>query len=507
MKSIAIILTLITTLFSYNNINAQVNIAPAAVCTHSGGGQTTAGYGPELLNDGVITNIPNPGPGFVGWVNSNGWFEFTWSTSVTFDSLIFYTADRGYTTMTLQYWDGTAYVNFGTSTGTTTIDTIYYKHPTTITTTKFRMFNIAGSNPNFTEVEIYFGVEDDMLPKRLVSPNITPNLCSGMYEIETMFLNKGSNNVDSFEYYYIYDNITYGPYVHRGVLAPNDSILLKFGYIDVQLNNPKPLTIITRNPNGVADGDANNDTLRVNVVAGIQGITIQSFPDTIICDGSTLVLDAGNNPNADYTWSNGQQTQEVIIDRPGTYWLFAYNNQGCEFRDTFLVNPAPPLKGNPTLSIIQQSHYTFLFNIGGLKNETLLSWDFGDGSPLQTGIGPKQHTYAQAGSYNAVLTIANECDTIYRRQTVVIEKEDNTGIDNISQNEFKIYPNPSTGILNIENLNNLKIDQLFLVNTLGQKVSINMLDNIINLEELNSGNYILIIQTDKNTYRYNIVKL
>lgn len=507
MKKIILLFLTSLGIILHQNSYSQINVALTATPTHAGGGQSTAGYGPEEINDGVITNVANPGPNWVTWVNTNGWYEFTWTQPTSFDSIVIYTADRGFSTGVLQYWDGTAFVNVMNITGTQTIDTFYFKFPSLVTTTRFRMANLTGSNPNFTEVELYLGVENDMMPERLISPVLSPTLCSGMYELEVLFKNNGANAVDSFLYSYVYDNVTYGPFAHRTPVAIADSVALKIGHIAVPYNLIKPLRIITSMPNGVVDGDRNNDTLTLNMVASIEGITIKPFSDTVICKDGSIMLNAGYNPNCDYTWSNGQQTQAVTINQPGTYWLFAYNTQGCEWRDTFEVDLAPQLKANHSLSIIQQSHFTFLYNIGGLENETFISWDFGDNSPLEYGIGPKQHIYTNPGTYYPVVTIANECDTFIRTQTVVIEQEE-TNIENITNQSFKIYPNPAVNELYIDQLSTIKIKSVTVFNTLGQRISEvnNQNFNSIDISDLRTGNYILYIQTEAGQYKYPFIK-
>lgn len=497
-------------LFLYTFIQkatAQINVALTATATHAGGGQSTAGYGPEEINDGVITNIANPGPNWVTWVNTNGWYEFNWPTQVSFDSMVIYTADRGFTTGVLQYWNGTAFVNIMNITGASVIDTFYYKFPSLVTTNRFRMANLTGSNPNFTEVELYLGVENDMMPSRMISPVLSPLLCSGMYELEVLFRNNGANTVDSFLYSYVYDNITYGPFAYHTPVAIADSVALKIGHIAVPYNVIKPLKIITSLPNGVTDGDRGNDTLTINMVANIEGITISPFPDTFLCKNNSLLISAGYNPNCDYTWSTGQQTQAVTIDQPGTYWLFAYNIQGCEYRDTFEVNTAPIVKASNLLSIIQQSHFTYLYNIGGLENETLISWDFGDNTPLEYGIGPKPHTYTNPGTYYPIVTIANECDTLTRTQTVVIAKEE-TNIEDLTNQPFKIYPNPAINELFIDNRSNIIISEIAIYNTIGQRIKTDIVvnDNNINIANLNTGHYLLLIQTKSGIFKYPFIK-
>lgn len=59
--------------------------------------------------------------------------------------------------------------------------------------------------------------------------------------------------------------------------------------------------------------------------------------DTVVCSGSLLVI----NPKTKYkySWSNGETTETLTIDKPGKYWIKAMN-KGCSYTDTFRVSAA-----------------------------------------------------------------------------------------------------------------------------------------------------------------------
>ena len=64
-------------------------------------------------------------------------------------------------------------------------------------------------------------------------------------------------------------------------------------------------------------------------------------PDTVLCDGDVLVLDAGN-PGATYTWSSGQNTRTINVTQAGTYSVEVANGS-CTTSDavTAQFNPSP----------------------------------------------------------------------------------------------------------------------------------------------------------------------
>src|SRR5690606_33891506 len=95
----------------------QTNIAPLATPSHSTPTTSGAGiYSPANYNDGVIS----PGTGTFGWVSAtntsdtSAWIKFEWPVEESINKIIFYPDDintRTLTGATIQYWDGSAWVN------------------------------------------------------------------------------------------------------------------------------------------------------------------------------------------------------------------------------------------------------------------------------------------------------------------------------------------------------------------------------------------------------------
>ncbi|MES2560187.1 MAG: hypothetical protein V4590_10625, partial [Bacteroidota bacterium] len=149
------LLRLVVILFCGLTVKAQTNAGLTAVSLHSGGGATATGYGPELYNDGLI---PAYGLGTTftwGWVTTGGWIEYTWASGVTIDKVVFYKDNRPFTSMNVEYWNGSAYTTIlagYTGVAANQVDSITFP---SVTTTKIRFNNIAGANPNFREIQTF----------------------------------------------------------------------------------------------------------------------------------------------------------------------------------------------------------------------------------------------------------------------------------------------------------------------------------------------------------------
>ena len=82
-----------------------------------------------------------------------------------------------------------------------------------------------------------------------------------------------------------------------------------------------------------------------------------------------------------------------------------------------------------------------------------------------------------------------------------------TGVNTLSENNVNIYPNPTTGILNITGVDNF--NQIQVLDISGKIVkSINNYTNSINVSNLTKGNYIIKIVTDNSviTKRFTLIK-
>jgi uncharacterized delta-60 repeat protein len=82
-----------------------------------------------------------------------------------------------------------------------------------------------------------------------------------------------------------------------------------------------------------------------------------------------------------------------------------------------------------------------------------------------------------------------------------------TSVNNESESIYKIYPNPTSGILNIENKNNDY--SIKIINTIGQQVyteNCKATQCVIDIQHLPKGIYVLMLQSNSKTYTSQFVK-
>jgi PKD repeat protein len=135
-------------------------------------------------------------------------------------------------------------------------------------------------------------------------------------------------------------------------------------------------------------------------------MTVNLGADTTICEGGNLTLDAGNS-GAAYLWSTGATTQQIVATTEGEYSV-TINFEGCEIKDTVIVQQKPAIDGNYTYTV-GEACLPVAVNFTDKSvldcNQTVSSWfwEFGDGT-TSAEKNPVHHFNA-TGDYAVKLTV------------------------------------------------------------------------------------------------------
>ncbi len=86
-------------------------------------------------------------------------------------------------------------------------------------------------------------------------------------------------------------------------------------------------------------------------------------PDSLLCEGESITLDAGN-PGAAYTWSNGAATQQLLVVSTGNY-VVEVNDGNCTGSDTVLITVAEFDNLQSAVSICNEFEVTLGVQQGG----------------------------------------------------------------------------------------------------------------------------------------------
>ncbi|MBI5218218.1 MAG: immunoglobulin domain-containing protein [Bacteroidia bacterium] len=133
-------------------------------------------------------------------------------------------------------------------------------------------------------------------------------------------------------------------------------------------------------------------------------LNVHPFPyvylggDVYLCNGDTVILDAGHFMY--YVWNNGMHTQTLMVDTSGLFILEAFNEYSCASSDTVLVTVSEVLQvslGNDTAVC------------GGITlnaGVAAATYDWNDGQ----GSG-QTFTVTQSGTYYVIVTANGGCES------------------------------------------------------------------------------------------------
>ena len=160
------------------------------------------------------------------------------------------------------------------------------------------------------------------------------------------------------------------------------------------------------------------------LVSQLPVITITG--ETDICAGESTTLTA--NGGTTYLWSNGTTDAALTVSNAGTYQVIGYNEAGCNTIASTTVNVWQPATSEFSVEC-PDSCYT---------------WNDVD--------------YCQSGDYTQTLQTVHGCDSV-----VTLHLTITVGIDNYNSFDFKVYPNPSNGVVNVQcTMNNVQFSDVVI---------------------------------------------
>jgi len=286
-----------------------------------------------------------------------------------------------------------------------------------------------------------------------------------------------------------------------------------------------------------AAGCTAQDSLEV-IVNAIPNIN--AGQDIYTCQGQAVTLNAVGGINLQ--WNNGIQDGVPFVPvSNGTYIVTGMSNDGCYGSDTLVLNYGnlPDLNAGPDQNICFGQEVT-LTGAGGI----FMYWNNGvaDGIPfvpqtsnnyVLTGASPEGcvstdtvwvnvndansasitvnaidsytingQTYTASGTYTQVLTNAAGCDSLLTINLTL----DFTGIENLDNQEFLVFPNPANEVVHIQISPSLIGEELKILKTDGSLIEIEVMNEVIKtigIQNLPGGLY--FIQIGDNKQRFVIV--
>jgi len=215
----------------------------------------------------------------------------------------------------------------------------------------------------------------------------------------------------------------------------------------------------------------------------LTGITTSATDTKCGLDNGSATAQPIGGKGISYTWSNGSKTATATNLSPGIYYVTVSSIEGCKSNDSVLVNASQGIMAS--VDSISINGLAVVVNDGLPPFKYI--WNTGD---TTSAIMPDT-----SGTYTVTVTDANGCSVVLEYIYVKVATKD------VKDIAVLIFPNPSTGIFNIKT--DIILDRINVSDINGRILkSVELPANTIDLSELSSGVYYLMLQTGNSvTYR------
>ncbi len=202
------------------------------------------------------------------------------------------------------------------------------------------------------------------------------------------------------------------------------------------------------------------------LVSQLPVITITGATDICVGESTTLTANGGTT----YLWSNGITDATLTVSNAGTYQVIGYNAAGCNAMASATVNVWQPVTSEFTIECPDSCYI----------------WN--------------GESYCQSGDYTQTIQTIHGCDSV-----VTLHLTITVGVDDFDGFDFKVYPNPTSGIVNVQcTMNNVRVEtvEIWLYDAYGKLVNVAAANNEgiaqIDLSRYAPGIYLIKAVADGN---------
>lgn len=281
------------------------------------------------------------------------------------------------------------------------------------------------------------------------------------------------------------------------------SYLWNTGFVsqNISISGPGKYWVRVTGANGCAGADT------VIITQGVSPV-VTLGPDTGYCQGSSMVLYAGN-PGSSYLWSPGGSTaSSLTVNSPGTYSVTVTHPSSCKKSDAVNI----VVKSLPTVGLTFSNPEIFCPTSGG---RPLTEGTPSGGTYIGSGVtgntfnasGAGQGTYIILYNYTGPNGCSNTAkDTLKVYACVGVEElENDLGLN--------VYPNPNNGTFTLEVSTGKEIDAKIQIITIDGRLVYNdvisgsgVMTKAIDIAELANGIYYLRLETKDAARTYKVLK-
>lgn len=254
-----------------------------------------------------------------------------------------------------------------------------------------------------------------------------------------------------------------------------------------------------------ANGCAGSDTVRIT--QGTRPV-VTLGPDTGYCQGSSIVLYAGN-PGCSYLWSPLSTASSINVSTPGTYSLTVTHPSGCKAGDAvnIIVKPLPTVG----LTFLNPEIFCPTDNTGRPLTEGTPA----GGTYIGAGVTGNTFNAAAAGQGTYIIlynyTGPNGCSNVAKDTLRVYAC---VGVEELANElALNVYPNPNNGAFTLEVSGMQEITATVQIMTVDGRLVYSdaisgsgMISKAIDMTDLANGIYYLKLETKDSSKTYKLLK-
>jgi hypothetical protein len=218
-------------------------------------------------------------------------------------------------------------------------------------------------------------------------------------------------------------------------------------------------------------------------------------PDTVLCNGSSLTLDAGNT-GATFEWNNNSTAQTLNVTTAGTYWVTVTTGPNCFATDTIEVlnDTVPTITGADI--VVNCNTNVCTLSVVNPEPDVVYFWQFCDGNTTTGSVVYFSPTTSD--TCLGTLIVENTCGADSTEFTLI---NNTVGIKHQRlAASIQVFPNPAQDLIRIQNNSKQRMSAVKILDLTGRVVLVHNPTKqqlaSIDLSSLHNGSYILVIDTD-----------
>jgi Secretion system C-terminal sorting domain len=272
---------------------------------------------------------------------------------------------------------------------------------------------------------------------------------------------------------------------------------------NITVRNSGDYSVRTIDKNGCISKLSLATKIKVNALPPIPKVIALGNKDTVFCQGESIILTMDNVTTGGFptflAFQDGTLSrynfQNLNVNKSGSFQGFQTDLNGCKsgLSGTLIVSvkPTPPKVEN----IVRLSPYSI-----GIENPkaTTYTWQFNDVNRIDY-VG-NAIRFNESGRFRVIAKNTYKTQS-YGDKVCVSEPSKEFAFELFDDRGLSIYPNPSTGIFNIDSKvdwRNSSVDIYDVGGAFIRQANISIFDNVktIDLSALPEGEYMLRLRTD-----------